>query len=119
MWGEPKRQSDVNLLEPYVADRVKKVIVALKARGFDPIVFESRRTEARQRWLYSIGRTTQKNRKPVTWTMKSLHIHGKAADIISKKHGWNDPPFFEALAEEAVKVGMHTLGVELCHIQWK
>lgn len=115
---EPARIKTVDRLVPYVAIRVKVVLSALKARGFDPIVFESLRTDERQRYLYAIGRTIQKNRKPVTYTMHSRHMVGKAADIISKSRGWDHPAFFKALKEEASKVGMKTLSFEACHIQF-
>ena len=115
---EPPRQSDLDLLVPYVKDRVEIIFAAMKARGFDPVAFETLRTLDRQKYLYAIGRTIQKTRKPVTWTLHSNHFAGKAVDVISKHRGWNWPAFFAALKEEAAKVGMHTLDVEACHIQW-
>jgi len=42
-----------------------------------------------QKHLYAIGRTIEKHRKPVTWTLKSKHIGGAAIDIISLK-GFKD-----------------------------
>lgn len=119
MWGEPKRQTDLKLLAPYVEARVRKMFAAMVRRGYDPIAFETLRTEARQKWLYSIGRTRQKNRKPVTFTMHSKHFGGKAVDVISAKHGWNDSKFFKALKEEAAKVGLHTLDFEACHVEFR
>jgi hypothetical protein len=116
---EPRRQTDLDTLQSYVADRVREVITAMQAAGFDPIVFEARRELARQKWLYGVGRTHDKNRKPVTWTMNSLHIPGKAADIISKRRGWNWPEFYVALHAAAHKVGLHTIAQEGCHIEWQ
>jgi len=57
-------------------------------------------------------------RKPVTWTMHSRHIVGKAVDIISGEGGWNDPAFFDALSEEANISGCVVLTMERCHVQW-
>jgi len=116
---EPPRQTSLALLAPYVRERVEKVLVAMKARGFDPIVFESARTETRQRWLYGVGRTHSLRRKPITWTLNSLHIPGKAVDIISKKRKWDWPAFFTALAQEGRKVGLHSIKAEGCHMEWR
>jgi hypothetical protein len=96
---------------------VQKLIHAMVQEGFDPVVYESKRTIERQKWLYGVGRTHDMNRKPITWTMNSLHLAGKACDIISKAHGWNDPAFFLALKKEAVKVGLTTIPQEGCHVQ--
>jgi len=116
---EPKRNTDTNSLVPYVKDRVQKLLVAMKARGYEPIIFEALRSDERQAWLYGIGRTHQKNRKPVTFTLKSKHIDGKACDIISRSKLWNDPRFFTALKQEANKVGLYTLSFERCHLEWR
>ncbi len=115
---EPKRISDVNSLVPYVRDRVLAILAAMRAEGFDPVVFEAKRSEERQRWLYAYGRTRSKGKKPITWTLNSRHLVGKAADIISKSRGWNDPTFFHALAEAAIAEGMHTIAQEACHVQY-
>jgi peptidoglycan L-alanyl-D-glutamate endopeptidase CwlK len=115
---EPKRNTDLASLEPFVARRVEKVLAALTERGFDPILFEARRSPDRQQWLYGVGRTHSKHRKPITWTTNSRHLVGKAADIISKSRGWSWGAFYDALDEEAAKVGMRTLKVERCHIEF-
>ena len=45
-------------------------------------VTETRRTLARQGWLFQQGRTPPHDRSPtVTWTIQSLHRWGLAADI--------------------------------------
>jgi len=115
---EPPRNRDIDSLEWYVADRVRQIIAAMEARGFDPIVFEARRSQERQRWLYGVGRTHSLSRKPVTWTMNSRHIVGKAADIISKSRLWWHPAFYDALETEAIRVGMRVLPQERCHVEW-
>lgn len=119
MSQEPKRQTDLDSLVPYVKERVEQVMAALITAGFDPIVFEARRSKERQKWLYGVGRTHDKNRKPVTWTMHSFHILGKAVDIISKRKGWNWPAFFDALHVEGEKVGLHPIPQEGCHLEWE
>lgn len=117
---EPKRQSDLNLLVPYFRERVERVFAAMRARGFDPVAFETLRTQERQTWLYGIGRTHHKHRPTVTKAKKvTKHGAGKAVDVISKKRGWNWPQFFTTLREEAEKEGVHVLNVEQCHIEWQ
>jgi hypothetical protein len=117
---ETAREYRLEALEPYVAARVKRIIRRMIERGYDPMIFETRRSAARQAWLYSIGRTTEKHRRPVTWTLKSRHLSGKAADIISRKDMWNAPAsFWAALRQEANREGMHVLRAELCHIEWR
>jgi len=113
---EPKRNTDINSLEPYLIPRVQAILDGMKKRGFDPIIFEARRTGERQFWLMTSG---NKNHKPVTWTLKSKHIIGKAVDIISKKNLWLDAKFYKALKQEAKKQSMHTISREQCHLQWE
>jgi peptidoglycan LD-endopeptidase CwlK len=127
---EPKRDVDPEHLVSYVADRVLLICKRLRAKGFDPVLFEGLRSVQRQRWLYGQGRSklqcltagiSPAYAHPgniVTWTLKSFHIQGKAADIISKTRGWNWPEFFDALAYEAGQVGMTVIPKERCHIQW-
>lgn len=114
---EPPRISDIDKLRPDVAEKVKLLIQRMRVRGFDPVVFETLRTKERQQWLYGIGRTHSLDRKPVTWTLKSKHLEGKAADIISKSRGWNWPAFYAALGQEARAVGLRRISKELCHVE--
>jgi len=117
---EPKRQNDLALLWPPFRERVERIFAAMRARGFDPIAFETLRTQARQSYLYGIGRTHHKNRKPVTWAKTvTKHRVGKAVDVISKKRGWNWSAFFRALKEEARREGCSVLAVEQCHVEWR
>ncbi len=117
---EPKRQTTLNDLDPAFAGKVRFLLAAMTARHFDPIVFESLRTVARQAWLIGVGRTHSRWRKPVSWIKdphKGPHVLGKAVDIISKKHLWNNPKFFAALKQEARKLGLRTIAKEGCHVE--
>jgi peptidoglycan L-alanyl-D-glutamate endopeptidase CwlK len=116
---EPKRYADLDTLQPYVRERVERVMAAMVAAGFDPIIFEARRSPTRQKWLYGVGRTHDKKRKPVTWTLESKHISGKAVDIISKRWGWANNAFFVALRKAAHAEGMHTIANDGAHIEWQ
>lgn len=116
---EPPRNNKIeSLWEPFAA-RIKTLIARMIALGYDPVIFEALRSEARQKWLYGIGRTHSKRRKAVTWTVHSRHLVGKAVDIISKSHGWNWPEFYEALHHEIHQIdGLSLIAVEACHVQW-
>lgn len=118
---EPKRQTSLNALEPAFAAKVRLLLAAMRRRLYDPIVFEAKRTVERQAWLYGVGRTHSKHRKPVSWFRppfeKAPHVQGRAVDIISKKHWWGHAGFFRALKIEANKVGLSVLRVEQCHVE--
>lgn len=116
---EPARCADIDSLWPPFRSRVIELLRAMETRGFDPIVHEARRTIERQRWLYGIGRTHQTGRRPVTWTLRSWHLSGKAADIISRSRLWHWPRFYVVLRQEAERLGLETLRHEACHVQWR
>jgi len=116
---EPRRQTDIDALVPYVRDCVVLVLRDLSAAGWDPFVIEVLRSEARQTWLYGIGRTHSLRRRPVTWTHHSLHLVGKAVDIISQSHGWTSLSFFEALKTAAWAHGLHVNATDRCHVEWR
>ena len=115
--AEPKRVNDIDALVPYVASRVRTVLARMEARGFDPIVFETKRSQARQLWLYAQGRTRPGPK--ITWTLTSKHITGKAVDIVSRSRLWSWPEFYKALAEEGARVGLKTIPQEACHLEWR
>lgn len=124
MAREPKRQDDLGLLwDPFQA-KVEQLFTALRVRGFDPKPFETVRSQARQEWLYAQGRTRNVGQKPITWTLKSKHLAGKAVDVVSASRWWDWPKFFAALREEAVKLGLRDcrggtrFAMESCHVQW-
>jgi len=119
MIKEPARRTDMDSLWEPFRRKVERLLERMKERGFDPIVFDALRTRERQEWLYGFGRTHHKNRKPITWTMNSRHLVGKAADIVSRSRGWSWPEFFAALKSEAEMLGLETIPQEGCHVQWK
>jgi hypothetical protein len=117
MWLEPKRDRSLEHLEYGFRVKVNKLLSAMWAKGYDAVAFETLRSAKRQAWLYSIGRTRQRNRKPVTFTLRSNHQSGRAVDIISKRKGWTWPGFFAVLKGEAEKLGLHVLTFEGCHVE--
>ncbi|MCX8053181.1 MAG: hypothetical protein N3B12_05185 [Armatimonadetes bacterium] len=119
MSKEPARCTNISSLWEPFRRKVERLLERMRGRGFDPIIFEAARSRQRQEWLYGVGRTHHKGRKPVTWTMTSRHLVGKAADIVSKSRGWDWPEFFDALKSEASRLGLETIPQEGCHVQWR
>lgn len=125
---EPKRDNNTANLAFYFLQRIHILFDRLKARGFDPEIFEGYRTNSRQIWLYGYGRTHHIGCKPKTWTRHGKHNVndsqgkpcGKAVDVISKKDYWSNPAFYNALQEEVNAIsGIETLTpTEQCHVQW-
>lgn len=121
---EPKAQRDLAGLWPPFRAKVELLLAALRAKHCDPVIVEARRTKERQAWLYGVGRTHHIGQRPVTWTMKSRHLVGKAADIISKSKGYDSPQFFAALKREALKLGLRDyrgetdFDADRAHVQW-
>jgi hypothetical protein len=85
-----------NLLVPEFAGILEKLFQNLRQKGFDPHLWEGYRTPERAKYLAEQG----------TGIEKSLHIEGRAADIISKKDFWSNSEFFAALGNEALKLGL-------------
>lgn len=87
-----KVHSDLSELAPRFRASVEAAIEECLERGYDVVVFEARRTEERQAYLYAQGRT-----RPgaiVTNAADALHgwhFFGLAVDVISKSKGWSVP----------------------------
>jgi hypothetical protein len=118
---EPKPDNNVgNLWIPFY-QRVRTLFEAMRRRGFDPVIFEGKRSQERQDWLYNYSRLFAIGKKPKTWTRTaSKHLVGKAVDVVSKKSLWANPAFYQALQEEVNKIsGIRTLApLESCHVEW-
>ena len=71
----PRRCDDLALLLPSFRQRVGIVLERLRARGLDPLVFETFRTAERAEQLMARG--SSKN------GALSMHCYGAAVDIIS------------------------------------
>jgi hypothetical protein len=125
--------SRTSSLTPEAAAGWARIQARLEARGFSPWVYETLRTSGRQAYLYSIGRTAELDRSPVTWTLDSNHESGNALDVIDGRRipsgpfagervGWGSwtetgsstpdatasamaAEFFAALGEEAEREG--------------
>ena len=129
---EPRRNDMIEECSIYLHNRIRNILNRMRARGFDPRVYETYRTQGRQWYLYGKGRTAAQLKRAhidikyaqpdlgvVTKTLDSLHRKRKAVDIISISRLWNWPEFYVALKAEAKKEDMHTLGFEGCHVEWR
>ena len=84
-------------LHPSLKPRVDRILKALTAKGWQPIVASGGRTVAEQKIKVAKGYSK---------TMQSRHIGGFAADIVDKRYGWNiaiNHPFWLDLGTEALK----------------
>jgi len=72
----------IESLEPGVREKVRRVLVKLEQKKWQPRVAEGRRTLAEQR---------EKVRRGVSKTMNSKHLCGIAADVIDRRYAWGGP----------------------------
>lgn len=73
------RQSDLRLLVPAFRERIESVLAALTARGYEPVVWETRRTRERAKELSARGVGIE----------DSMHCYDIAADVLCKGHMWD------------------------------
>ena len=92
---------------------LKSILIVILTEGLETSPYDfgipkdgGRRTLARQKELYAIGRTTDMHRSPITWTLDSNHLPdtkdglGNAFDIfayVDKKASW-DLKYLEPIA---------------------
>jgi hypothetical protein len=101
------REDDIDLLVPAFRQKIVQLLSNLRARGFDPIVFDAVRT----------AKEAQANAAKGTGIVDSLHLYGLAVDIIDADKGWSNPVFFKALRDEAEKLKL-TSGARFSKIDW-
>lgn len=104
---------DPDNLIPAFAQKLEVLFQRMRARGFDPTLWEGFRSDARARILKESG----------AGTYPTLHQYGAAADIVDNKLLWNAPrAFYQALGEEADRLGLtwggHWKKGDLPHVQW-
>ena len=112
--AEPPACRTLDDCSPLFAGRVRSLLAKLEARGLDPIVDESIRSNERQTWLFNMGRLYDDGRGKVTNVPNAetgWHFFGLAVDIISKRYQWDyDSPggkaFYDALREEATALDL-------------
>lgn len=106
---------DLSKIQKQTADKANVLQTVARKYGLMVVPFETLRTKERQAELYSIGRTIQKNKKPVTWTMHSLHLSGKAVDRVFEKtwRQWDRDSFWHI----AKLCWFEKVSNESCHTQ--
>lgn len=114
--------SAIDLLEPTVRTKVQSIIADAKAHGFDCMVFETYRSQARQKQLFDQGATELKK--------VGVHHYGLACDIVKSVNGqpsWKGD--FSLLGRLAKQYGLIWGGdwgrpdlphsfVDEVHVQW-
>lgn len=97
-------------LAPQFRAAVDRVLARMRTEGHDPTVFETLRTEERQRFIYGFGRDYDDGRGIVTHSDSAAdtwHGYGLAVDIVSKSRLWSaDPMFWFALGAAARAEGL-------------
>jgi peptidoglycan LD-endopeptidase CwlK len=107
---EPHRQNALDLCAPKFEAAVLAWRHDMQDAGFDPIIFESLRTDEREVWLNGFGRLYDDGRGIVTKASTALyswHGFGLAVDVISIAHEWDAPEaFWKAKAAFATVHGL-------------
>jgi len=134
----PPAEIPVDRSLEHLAPRFKAAVLRVLARmerfGHDPMVYESVRTDARQRYLHGFGREYDDGRGIVTHSHdadESWHKFGLAVDVISKSMGWSAPARFWVDLEKSAEAEGLTSGrdwdrndatretfVDSPHLQW-
>lgn len=74
---------DIAELNPLCQILLNKALEDIKAAGINPLVVETYRSQVRQNYLYSQGRTTPGAK--VTWTQSSIHTQRNAVDVVPQR----------------------------------
>jgi hypothetical protein len=83
--AEIPRISSLDALQPKFRAQVEAIVQGMKDAGFKPLVFETVRTNERQRFLYGFGREYDDGRGQVTRVKTAAggcHLPGLAVDIV-------------------------------------
>lgn len=102
-----ERISDINELDEDTKVLCLEFLRICKEQGLNVRITETYRTQERQNWLYSQGRTREG--KKVTWTTRSYHTTRRAFDICRNEKGreYDDSDgFFRKCAEIAKRLGL-------------
>lgn len=96
-------RSDIDLLVPAFAERVRAVLLELRGQGFSPVLHETLRSKERAQKLVADGKSKARGGL-------SMHCYGCACDIICGAHGWKcrkaHCPFFEELGAAYERHGL-------------
>lgn len=93
----PDLESSLKVLNPIFAAKIRTLMARMERRGFDPMIWETGRTQERAVELAERG----------TGIVGSMHIYGLAVDIVSADELWGaSAPFWAALQGEAINLGL-------------
>ncbi len=99
--------NSLNVLPPGMRRGVDCTLGRLKKGGWDAVVFETYRSDKRQQFLYSYGRTRPgrivTNARDAT---TGPHFYRFAVDIIHRTKGWDHPRFFYWVGQHAEACGL-------------
>lgn len=109
--AEPPVIRDTHDLAPKFREALTKVLFRLGTKGWHPVLLETIRTDARQRWLYGMGRDYDDGRGVVTQAdtaMHGWHFFGLAADVAEAHHADGSAParFYTDLHAACVEFGL-------------
>ena len=92
---------DINCLIPSAQEACNLFLQECKKQGLNVLITETYRSQERQNYLYSLGRTVSGNK--VTWTKNSRHTSKRAWDICKNVKGeeYTDKTFFNKCGEIA------------------
>jgi peptidoglycan LD-endopeptidase CwlK len=74
---------DIAELNPLCQILLNKALEEIKAAGINPLIVETYRSQVRQNYLYSLGRTLVGTK--VTWTQISIHTKRNAVDLVPQR----------------------------------
>lgn len=100
------RISSIDELNDKTKEALTLFLRIAKDKGLNVVVTETYRTQERQDYLYSLGRTAEGS--VVTWTKNSRHTKRNAFDIAKNVagHEYDDVEFFRKCAEIAKSIGL-------------
>ena len=101
--------NDLRTLDPAFRRGVECTLARMREHGKweTAVVFEARRSDARQRALYAQGRTRPGVRVTNASSARtSPHGTGFAVDVIHSRTRWDNPKFFQSLEDHAFTCGL-------------
>ncbi|WP_455717095.1 M15 family metallopeptidase [Anaerosporobacter sp.] len=81
--GNTDQCRDISELNELCQILLNKALEEIKAAGINPLVVETYRSQVRQNYLYSQGRTMPGTK--VTWTQSSIHTQRNAVDVVPQR----------------------------------
>ncbi|WP_455714636.1 peptidoglycan-binding protein [Anaerosporobacter sp.] len=74
---------DITELNCLCQIQLNQAIKDIKIAGINPLIVETYRSQVRQNYLYSLGRTVKGTK--VTWTQISIHTKRNAVDVVPQR----------------------------------